>query len=411
MTRQKLSRFGKTAGRVILALLVTAFLLMPAIYTNSVFGYLPVLFTLFLLLASGLYLYFMRNAISITADHGLTHATRGETVKVDLNIRNNSFLVCTKAKADIYVEDYLGSVNSSAETIFSIDSKSNADFGFDVTMNHIGVYKAGIRNMHIFGLLGVLSLKIPFESEFEVVVLPTVHEEDGDLSAESLTESADASSFVESDGSDYTGVRDYAFGDPMKRIHWKLSAHSNGYMTKITETGRKSDMAVVLDMKAVKQSTEELLTLADGIVETGVSLIKSAQNQDIEHVLLYPDRDSQVVAARPRNQSDYAELVRRLHPISFKTKDGFPDAVNIVRQEGQAANKAANVLVVTSNPDSMLLDTLVEIKNQQRNPMLYVILPPGSNADDRKKAAAGFGSLEDSGIYYELRAGRERIEF
>ncbi len=411
MTRQKLSRFGKTAGRVILALLVTAFLLLPAIYTNSVFGYLPILFTLFLLLASGLYLYFMRKAISITADHGLTHATRGETVKVDLNIRNNSFLVCTKAKADIYVEDYLGSVNSFAETIFSIDSKSNADFGFDVAMDHIGVYKAGIRNMHIFGLLGVLSLNIPFESEFEVVVLPNVHEEEGDLSAESLTESADASSFVENDGSDYTGVRDYAFGDPMKRIHWKLSAHSNGYMTKITETGRKSDMAVILDMKAVKQSTEELLTLADGIVETGVSLIKSAQNQDIEHVLLYPDRDCQIVAAQPRNDSDYAELVRRLHPISFQTRDGFPDAVNIVRQEGQAANKAANVLVVTSNPDSTLLDTLVEIKNQQRNPMLYVILPPGSNADDRKKAAAGFGSLEDSGIYFELRAGRERIEF
>lgn len=409
--KQTLGRILKTAGRVLLALLVTAALVIPAIYTNSVFGYLPILFALFLFVLSGVYLLLMRKAIDIAAENGSAQVTRGDTVKVDLNVRNKSILVCTKAKADIYVEDYLGHETSSAETIFSIDSKSKADFGFDVVMDHVGVFRSGIRNMHIYGLLGILSLKIPFESEYEVLVLPKTYEEVRDLSSESLTESADASSFVESDGSDYTGVREYAFGDPMKRIHWKLSAHANGYMTKITETGRKSDMVVVLDMRTAKHNSEELLSLTDGIVETGVSLLQTAEANDVENSMLFPDRDNQVVQMRPRNEADHAELIRHLHPISYKAKQNFPDAATILTQEGRTAGKAANVLVVTSNPDAALLDALVQIKTQQRNPLLFVILPPGSNADDRKRAAASFGSLEESGIYYEVRAGFDRIEF
>ena len=56
-----------------------------------------------------------------------------------------------------------------------------------------------------------------------MLVLPKIHEEEEALSAESLTDSPDASSFMENDGFDYTGVREYAMGDSMKKIHWKLS--------------------------------------------------------------------------------------------------------------------------------------------------------------------------------------------
>jgi len=212
-------KIGKIAVDVIIFFVLLGILILPAVYTNSIFGYFPILATVFLHLVSLVYLIVMRRSISIESDHRDVEVERGDTVRVDLGIRNKSFLVCTKAKAEIYVQDYLGEDDSRSEATFSIDARSEADFGFDVHMEHLGQYTAGIRNMHIYGLLGIVRIPVPFDSVFHVLVLPQIHEEEEALSAESLTDSPDASSIKKNDGFDYTGVREYAMGDSMKKIH------------------------------------------------------------------------------------------------------------------------------------------------------------------------------------------------
>lgn len=395
-------KIGKRVLNVVIFFVLLGILIIPAVYTNSIFGYLPILATVFLHLISLIYLIIMRRSISIESDHRDVEVERGDTVRVDLGIRNKSFLVCTKAKAEIYVQDYLGEDDSKADAVFSIDSHSEADFGFDVHMEHLGQYTAGIRNMHIYGLLGIVSFPVPFDSVFHVLVLPQIHEEEEALSAESLTDSPDASSFMENDGFDYTGVREYAMGDSMKKIHWKLSAHSNDYMTKINEVGLKSDMAVILDMAADKYPTEQLLSICDGIVETAASLLLTAEKRDIDTILLYPDKDKQVRSLFPKAQSDYAELIRRMAPMTPNPRPGFLDAQEILTQEMAGANKRANLLVVTSRITDGLLDTLTTIRGQQRNPLLFCVMPTNVTANERKEIQARFMGLDDAGIPYRV---------
>ena len=395
-------KIGKIAVDVIIFFVLLGILILPAVYTNSIFGYFPILATVFLHLVSLVYLIVMRRSISIESDHRDVEVERGDTVRVDLGIRNKSFLVCTKAKAEIYVQDYLGEDDSRSEATFSIDARSEADFGFDVHMEHLGQYNAGIRNMHIYGLLGIVRIPVPFDSVFHVLVLPQIHEEEEALSAESLTDSPDASSFMENDGFDYTGVREYAMGDSMKKIHWKLSAHSNDYMTKINEVGLKSDLAVIIDMAADKYPTEQLLSINDGIVETAASLLLTAEKRDIDCVLLYPDKEKQVRALFPKTQQDYAELIRRMVPITPNPPNGFLDAQEILTQEMEGANKRANLLVVTSRVTDGLLDTLTTIRGQQRNPLLFCVMPTNVTANERKEIQARFLGLDEAGIPYRV---------
>lgn len=395
-------KVGKAALNVVIFFVLLGILILPAVYTNSIFGYLPILATVFLHLMSLGYLLIMRRSISIQSDHKDVEVERGEKVRVELGIRNKSFLVCIKARADIYVQDYLGEDDSRTEATFSIDSRSQADFGFDVKMEHLGQYTAGIRNMHIYGLLGIISFPVPFDSVFHVLVLPKIHEEEEALSAESLTDSPDASSFMENDGFDYTGVREYAMGDSMKKIHWKLSAHSNDYMTKINEVGLKSDMAVILDMATDKYPIELLLSINDGIVETAASLMLTAEKRDIDTVLLYPDKEKQVRAMFPKAQSDYAELIRRMAPITPNPGNGFLDGQEILIQEMEGANKRANLLVVTSRVTDGLLDTLTTIRSQQRNPLLFCVMPTNVTANERKEIQSRFFSLDEEGIPYRV---------
>lgn len=400
--RTDFRKIGRGLVIAVIFLLLLTILILPAVYTNSIFGYFPILATVFLHLISLIYLLIMRKSIVIEVDHRDVEVERGDTVSVDLGIRNNSFLVCTKAKANIYVQDFLGEDDSNTQAVFTIDSHSKANFGFEVKMDHLGQYTAGIRNMHIYGLLGIVSLPIPFDSEFHVLVLPQIHEEEESLAAESLTDSPDATSYLENDGFDYTGVREYAMGDSMKKIHWKLSAHSNGYMTKVNEVGLKSDMAVILDMAADDYPTQQLLSINDGIVETAASLMLMAEKRDIESVLLYPDRDNQIRTLYPKSQYDYAELIKHLMPINRKPRDGFLDAQEILTQEMGAANKRANLLVVTSHVTDALLDTLTAIRGQQRNPLLFCILPTNVTAAERKQMNARFLGLDEAGIPYHV---------
>lgn len=397
-----LRKAGRIALIVLACLLVLFCLLLPAVYTNSIFGYLPILATFFLLVISALYLWMMRRSIVVEGDQRDVEVERGESVRVDLGIRNKSFLVCNKATADIYVQDYLGEDDSRTKAVFSIDSRSKADFGFDVRMEHLGEYTAGIRNMHIYGLLGLVSIPVAIDTTFRILVLPKIHEEEESFNAESITDSPNASSFREGDGFDYTGVREYAMGDSMKKIHWKLSAHSMGYMTKINEVGLKSDLAVLVDMAADPYPTEQLLSICDGIVETAASLMLTAEKRDIDSVLLYPDRNKSLQTLFPKTQQDYAELIRHMIPITPDPKAGFPDAQELLTIEMAGANKRANLLVVTSRVTDGLLDTLTTISSQQRNPFLYCIMPTNVTSAERKQIQARFLGLDDAGIPYRV---------
>lgn len=46
----------------------------------------------------------------------------------------------------------------------------------------------------------------------------------------------------------FAGVRPYEPGDPLNRIHWKLTGHAGGLQTKLFEPTRSADVLMVLDL-------------------------------------------------------------------------------------------------------------------------------------------------------------------
>jgi uncharacterized protein (DUF58 family) len=46
----------------------------------------------------------------------------------------------------------------------------------------------------------------------------------------------------------FAGVRPYELGDPLNRIHWKLTGHAGGLQTKLFEPTRSADVLLALDL-------------------------------------------------------------------------------------------------------------------------------------------------------------------
>lgn len=48
----------------------------------------------------------------------------------------------------------------------------------------------------------------------------------------------------------FAGIRPYEAGDPLNRIHWKLTGHAGGLQTKLFEPTRSAEVVLVLDLAA-----------------------------------------------------------------------------------------------------------------------------------------------------------------
>ncbi|MEN6326296.1 MAG: DUF58 domain-containing protein [Syntrophomonas sp.] len=397
------AQFKKVIFKIAVILILLLVSLFPAKYINSVYGYLPFLGLLSLLLLSVLYLLIIRNCIRFEAVDSDAVCQRGEKVNVILKIVNGSYLICPKARVNLYVSDFFGGDDYVLPAAFTMSAKGESEFSFEIKMKHIGMYTAGVKTLKIYDLLGIFSITISGSRGFSVTVLPKVLLSDEvEFKDKMLSESHNARNSTVSDGFDYTGVREYALGDSIKRIHWKLSAHSKDYMTKITETSNKNDLAVVLDLLTTDIARDVLPGIYDCLVETGLSLIKQAMSRDVEYSLLFIGKNREIARVIPKGTGDYENLVRMLPVYNSDSDTDIPDGADILENESHFGNRSANIILCTAKITDHLIRELINIKQQQRNPMLYYIIKPDVNSGEIEDLKAPLRAFDDYSIGYNL---------
>lgn len=379
--------------------LVLFLLLIPARYSNAVYAYFP-FFTVLLLVAAsvGLTIYIKKN-IRVDSDFEDAECDRHAQVPMGLQIYNDSLLICPRAIAYLYISDLTGEADSITANTFTMAAKSASDFAFDLRMDHIGEYRAGVRSMEIYDFLGLFRFPLGVSKELNVMVMPAKRDDLGvDFSARSMSESTDQRSTAVSDGFDYSGVREYAIGDSMKRIHWKLSAHSPNYMTKITEMSMRNDMVIVLDVNAPQTDAETLACLYDAVVETALAFAENAHREEAEFYMLYTDKEGAADTFTPRHRADIRELIRRMAVISPKRDPHRIDGAGLLRREAMLSGGSANVVVCTSCLTEDLITELIQVRQSGRNAYLMYILPHETDRVAREEATRPLNSLNEYDI-------------
>ena len=406
---QRRNTLVKTA--VVIALILAAF--FPAKYTNSIYGYLPGLGFLALFLLSAFHLMIVGRAVRFEVEALDSVCQRGESVNAAIKIVNKSVLPCPKVHTCLSITDIFAEEGEVFSKSFILNGKSEIEFPLTAKMRHIGVYTVGVKTLRVYDLLGLFSLTLKGGKTFQITVLPkTCVTEEIRLDERQLTESQNVQKTAACDGFDYTGVREYALGDSMKRIHWKLSAHSSTYMTKITESSKRSDLTVIIDFVALPFNHEVLANLYDCLIETALSIIEQASSKDIEYSLLFIGRDHELIRTAPKRERDYPDLVGLLPKIDSNPDSDILDGADILEKEKHLSNKSSNIILCTSRITRQLMQELISVRQQQRNPELYTIIPadrntagrkvPLGNGDERDDPEESLGILDDYGIRYHL---------
>lgn len=386
-----------------------AVLIVPAVFLNSLFGYLPVLFAVLLTGASYGYLMALKQALRYEELSDLSNCQRGTRIDFTVKLTNRFPLIFTRVKPSFYIADLFGEDDTITEEVITLAPFEERSFSFSVRFDHIGSYSAGLKSIQIFDLLGLFSCTIENQNDYQVNVKPKIFDVASlNISNSALTESESMIVPTVIDGSDYAGVREYVWGDPIKTIHWKLSARTQTYMTKQFESYGTVGLSIILDFYSPAYDSETLMSIFDSVVETGLSIADYAKETGLEYELVYSSRHGEKKTFSAGYITDLMELIGDMPKITV-AEEGEQKALRLLREEGNARYSHGNIAFCTANITEEMTNVLLELKNHKKNPILFALVPGSLREEERDKFLRPLRVLDNAKIPFYILSSAEEL--
>lgn len=390
--------------RVIALALLIAACAVSAVFAGGLVGWLPPMLLAALLFLCVLYLVFVPRFLDFEALGMQQECQRGEEAGVQVALVNRSVLPVFKGEARIYITDSFGEVDSILATPFMMAPRGSLKLQSMARFAHIGTYETGVESFRIYDPVGLFWRSVPVHCNCEVTVQPRIHPiESIEVDVQAATESNAALLPVPNEGMDYSGVREYVFGDPMKLVHWKLSARSDENYTRLFEVYTNPGVAVLLDLRFPDYPRDVVADLYDALIETAFSIAACAQRQGLDMQLRFADKDGQPVVVSELAADNMPQVVRRLprpHPAAA-------DDVFLEDFEAQVESRygMGNMVLCSAQLTRQLCELAVQAKERGKSPVLYAAVPLAKDERDRDEYLRPLRALDAASIGYQVLSG------
>lgn len=398
----------KITWRFFVYLVVLVVSVIPAALVNTLLGYGPAVLILICGVLSFIWLLLLRNKLEFDVNTDVRNCVRGEDSQFQVSVKNRSWLPAAGVNAVFFTSDPDGLDEQVTALRLTMSPREERSFGFSTRFPHIGNYRAGIRRMELSDIFGMFRAVRDEEKSYSIEVLPQVAQISSMPVAMNVqSESSRMSVQSPLNGSDYTGVREYAFGDPIKTIHWKLSAHSGSLMTKQMESYSNTGMSVVLNLQIPTADGTARMDEFDTVIEAGVAAGDYAARQGMDYDLLFYRQDGNVLRTVP---SSFRALHGIIEEMRLSGAEESHDIVRLLRENCQGVYSQANIVVCSSILSRELAEMLVKLKQGGRTPILFLVLSQGLDEKVRHDRVAQLRRLEYANIACKVLASAKELE-
>ena len=371
-------------------------------YQATLIGWVPFVMAVVGIALAGAYMLVLRSRIAFSEDADATECPRDSDVVFHVRFSNRSPLFATRCKASFYISDMFDNVANETTTTLCLNPFEDYDMSFSTRFEHIGSYHAGLDSLQIQDFLGLFSHTLRNDMRRVVEVTPKVIDlEEFHFSDESMEETTRAARSVLADSMDYAYVRDYAIGDPLKTIHWKLSARAGNYLTRLYELYTDPSVVIVMDFYAPSDEARELMSLFDCVVESAFSLARYARRRGMDAEIRYRSRlgVDHSITGFSGTKDTMADVVSDLPRMSNDPADAAA-AMEIVSKQAGEVRGYSNVIVCSANVGPQMVGALVDAKVQRRVPALVAVIPSGLVGRERQDYCRDLVRLEADGVDY-----------
>jgi len=183
-----------------------------------------------------------------------------------------------------------------------------------------------------------------------------------------------------------SGVRDYHFGDSLKRIHWKTSARLGRLQSKVFEPTTTTDMGIFLDVRTMKPAFWGSVPY---LLELGIMAAASISNHAMAagyRVGLYVNQHKRFldepIRVPPSQHTD--QLLHILEALAQTHPSETIPIARLVQRESRSLPWGSTIVVISAMPTDTLFSTLVKMKRAGRSVALIVVggSEPSISKDD-----------------------------
>lgn len=389
-------RRPRVVPRVVGCLLALAVLCVIPVFVNTAIGYVPVLTFVFVLALSALYPRILARRLEFALLVDRETCLRNTDVRLLVRFSNPVRLICPRVDAEVCVTDIFGEEDTSSSFSFSLGAKRMRDFELGVRFAHVGTVTAGVRRLVVHDPLGLFFCTVAVGDRREIEVLPHVFPVDASLARTlRLQEALESATPFSRDGMDYTGVREYAYGDPLKSIHWKLLSHSDELYTRLFDSVGEPMIDILCGTEFGDHDNQTLMSLYDVELEAALSVYEFCLANQLRTRLSFCDgQDSQATfdsASRPSHRA----IVRAFPSLTAGPPEGLAELV-LQRASGTAGEN--NLVVCTATLSEALVDALVQASRGCGGVILFYVMPPGIDSVERRELVRPLRRLEQSSV-------------
>lgn len=414
--REKLSTGKRRVIRVIICVLILGLCLFMALtvgdadYHATPLGWIPLLTMGFLIALAYVYIRLARTSLKYFESTQFVNCVRGEKIPFSVVFENRGPLILLNIGVELFVADINGDAIQTKSTTMSLGPNKSIEIPFDVPFEHIGVFEAGLNHIVLTDFLGLFEKRIESERRSYICVMPKVpHLGSLEFSDDSDVENFKTLKTVLADSLDYAYVRDYEPGDPLKTIHWKLSARNDQYLTRLYEKTISPGVLVLMDFYVPGQDVEESMELRDAIIESAFAVANYAKSKGLDTEICYTDRYGERRRLQSWEEGVLVDLVKGL-PQSTNDESIRERTLEHFQELSYGNLMQNNIVVCSANTDSDTVGTIISAKQMRKNPFLVCAVPRRLVDRDLERHLAKLGNLDVYGIRYVTVSQSSELE-
>ena len=305
---------------------------------------------------------------SVEVNHGLNHVkvNRGDVVSMEVSVSHKSFLPIAPVSLKMRATS-----NTPAGTIHLTElGRRTQKVAYRFNAEHVGSMFPGVESFTVSDVFGLFKKEHAPQSEGnELLVLPVPFDVDpltfaaGDMGVETMKRAME-------DSSSPSDFRSYQPGDPLKRIHWKMSARKREIIIRQFEEPALPDALVLMDTSAPSlpqgMDATKIAYLQDAVLETAASVVNCQIKLD--NPVRLP-----LVGDRPMEYHGTMGLPILLDELARCTFNETEQFERVIMMQMNDLRKTGAVVIVTTRLSSALVDLIGRMKRMGPNVRLYLV--------------------------------------
>ena len=385
-------------GRLLVALLIVTGLI-GSLVSGAAFSTHLLVTGLLLLVGAWIWVTVLARSILLERNPDFHRASVGDIFKEQYEVRNMSLL------PGLWVElhNQMALPTAAGSRLLTrLRPREKQIYVARTWLTQRGGFPIGPTVLGISDPLGLFRVERRFPPERTLVILPMIFQIESFLSPPGLVPGGPVIHRRTADITPHaSGIRDYAPGDPMKRIHWPTSARRGTLMVKEFEQDPQAEVWLFLDAqgKVLSQKASETvampienllfsrkpkLTLLPSTLEYEISIAASLAHYFLGErraVGLVTDDSPYTMIAAERGERQESKLLEMLAFV--QGKGHLPISALVGTQAGQLP-QGSTVILITPSTSLDLMIVADDLQRRRLSPVVILL------------AAESFGGPEGS---------------